>query len=454
VQARISYDLTPSSVVNLSILESYTNEGQSGKANLGSNSLLKGGYHYTLGNLGWRYSPSSKLLITNHAAWMREKYNDTAPGPLPLAGGYYGEWVDNLSATWLWSSHAPFDAGFSVRRVRVQDFSNQYESASGIPSVLDHADGTALRLGGYVQQSWQAWNGRLRLTAGGRWDRDSIDRVSTFSPQASLSLGVTKSTHVQLGWGEYSQYPEISVFLSPFGNRGLLPERSIHAVAAIEQRFGSRTRLRAEVYDRADRDIPFQPFYDPRILNGVIFNPPPDPLYYNSLRGHSRGAEVFLQRSSANRFTGWISYAYGKTMMRDGISGQSFPSDYDQRNTVNVYGGFRVRPTINLSLRSSYGSGFPIPGDLAVNSHGYYVLAADRNQLRLKPYQRTDFRVNKSWSRDKWKYTLYAEVINLTNHANDYFLSFNNYDSQTGQVSITVNKTFPILPFAGMMVEW
>jgi hypothetical protein len=46
-----------------------------------------------------------------------------------------------------------------------------------------------------------------------------------------------------------------------------------------------------------------------------------------------------------------------------------------------------------------------------------------RNQLRMEPYSRTDFRVNKSWTHDKWKLTLYGEVINLTNRTNYIALS-------------------------------
>jgi len=141
-----------------------------------------------------------------------------------------------------------------------------------------------------------------------------------------------------------------------------------------------------------------------------------------------------------------------------GIAAQEFPSDYDQRHTVNLYGGFRVRPTVNLSARMSYGSGFPVPGYLTTYPYGgytYYYLAADRNAVRLSPYQRTDFRVNKSWMHAKWKFTLYGELINLTNHANYQFTSFNGYNPQTGQASVTFNKTFPtILPSAGMLAEW
>jgi hypothetical protein len=455
VQARLTYDVTPRNSLTVSVLESYTDLDQSGhKATLSINSVLNAGYHYTLGNLAWRYAPSSKLAIVSHAAWMREKYNDMNPTPQPLAGGYYGEWVGNSTAAWQWSERATLDVGFSARQVRSQSFSNQYQTGAPVPLVLDHANGTALLVGGFTQQSWSTAGGRLRLTAGARWDDQSIDHVSAVSPEASLSLGLTKTTSVQAGWGEAAQYPEISVFLSPFGNRALLPIRSIHTVAAINQKLGARTRLRAEVYQRTDRDLPWQSFYDPRILNGQIFNPPANPLYYDSLRGRSRGAEIFLQRSSGNRYTGWISYAYGHTMMYDGVANQQFPADYDQRHTVNVHNSFRLTPTINLSLRVSYGSGFPIPGYLReVPDKGYY-LAASRNQLRLPAYQRTDLRINKAWMKAKWKYTLYGEIINLTDHGNSFLQSFNNYQSPSGQVSLSINKEFPILPSVGMAIEW
>lgn len=454
VQAKFRYDVTAKNTITFSVLESYSNlDRSSNKANLGFNSVMEAGYHYTLANFGWRYAPNEKLSIVNHAAWMREKYSDTNPTALRLSGGFYGEWVWNTEATWLWSSTAPFQAGWSTRRLRDQDYANQYSSAAGAPRVLDHANGTALRLGGYAQQSWSAREGRLRLTAGARWDDHSTDRIATVSPQASAAIAITKTTRLQLGWGEYAQYPELSVLDSPLGNQRLLPMRSIHAVAAMEQRFGQRTRLRAEFYDRPDRDLPFQPYYDPRVLNGMVFSPPVNPLYYNSLRGYSRGGEIFLQRSSANRFTGWVSYAYGHSIMRDGVSGQRFPSDYDQRHTVNVFASYRLRPTLNLSLHSSYGSGFPIPGYL-IETNGVYYLASSRNQTRLPAYQRTDFRVNKSWLHNQWKLTLYGELLNLTNRTNYIYESLNGYNAKTRQTSVTLDQTFPILPSVGVVAEW
>ena len=205
-----------------------------------------------------------------------------------MSGGYYGEWVWNTDVSWMWNRRAPLEAGWSVRQLRDEGYTNQYQTNRPAPLVKDHFDGNATRTGGYVQQSWLAWSGRLRLNAGERWDRNSLDRIATTTPAASLSLRVASGTHFDLGWGEYVQYPEISVLTSPLGSRGLPPERSIHAVAGVEQRLGARTRLRAEFYDRADRDMVFQPTIDPRLLlpKLTVFAPPSNPLYAASLRGY------------------------------------------------------------------------------------------------------------------------------------------------------------------------
>ena len=452
VQARLAYDLTPANKLSLYVLEAYSNLDRTNVAGqLGLNSLVTAGYHYTLGNLGWTSTPGARLLFTNRFAWMREKFNNANPTGLPLAGGFYGEWTWNSSVTWVWDGKHPLDIGWSLRRIRSGGFGTQYSSTTQ-PRLLDRADGTAERLGAYAQQTWTAWSGRVRLVAGLRWDDQSLEHVPAVSPHASFDLAVLRSTHLTASWGQYVQYPEVNVLTSVLGSTALLPERSNHATAGIEQRFGSRTRLRAEFYNRADRDLLFQPQFDPRIAAGKIFIPPLFPAYANSLRGYARGFEFFLQRSSANGATGWISYAFGRTGMREGVSGSRFPSNYDQRHTINVFGSYRLRPSINLSGKLSYGSGFPYIGYLQ-RTGGIYVLSASRNALRLPVYQRTDVRVNKSWTRDRSKFTLYGEVINIFNRTNYAFEVLNSFNSKTGQASVAVDKMFPILPSVGLVFE-
>lgn len=208
VQARLAYDLDSRNHLTLYLLESYSDLHQAAGSNPGFNSLLNAGFHYTLANLGWRYTPADNLLVTTHAAWMREKFGDNGPDDISLGAGYYGEWVWNTTATWMWRTNCPLDAGWSVRRTRDAGYAQQFDG--NVLPWQQNWNGTARLDGGYVQQSVAALNGRLRLTGGMRWDGDSADGVSVTSPVASATIGLTPSTHLQLGFGQYAQFPELS----------------------------------------------------------------------------------------------------------------------------------------------------------------------------------------------------------------------------------------------------
>ncbi len=453
IQGRMAYELTPAHKISLNLLESYSElDRSSAKSKLGINSLMGASYNFTFLNFTWRYTPVASLIVTSHAAWMREKFHDTNPNIQSLGAGLYGEWVGDQSATWMWSSKSQLDVGWSVRKQKDSGYSNQFLSTTPFVRLLDHDDGTALHGGGFAQQSWTLANGRLRLSAGVRGDKLSLDNVGAVSPQASISGAVTRTTRLDLGWGQYVQYPEISDLTSPTGGSYLLPMRANHVIAAIEQRVGDRTRLRAEFYEREDRDLEGRAFYDPRMIGNTVLVPQVNPPLKNSIRGYARGFEFFAQRSSANRVTGWISYAYGATRERDGVEHIAYPSDWDQRHTINVFGSYRLKPTVNLSAKLMYGSGFPYPG-FYKKVNGVYYLSTVRNQLRFDPYYRIDWRINKSFTKDKYKITLYGEIINLTNKANYRWDNLDSYNTKTGQASIVVDRMFPIIPSAGILVE-
>jgi len=315
--------------------------------------------------------------------------------------------------------------------------------------------GAALRSGGYVEQGYSTPRGLLTLGVGARFDSHEMVSGAPLSPHASVILRVASSTRLQFAWSQAVQFPEITALtLSLTGNRNLRPPRSTHFVAALEQRLDDRTRLRLEVYERRDRKLIWQPLSEPRLSAiGAIIPAAADPRYENSLSGRARGIEVFLQRRSANRWTGWISYAYGWTRMDDSALGVSFPSDWDQTHGVNTYLSYRIRPTVNLSARYTYGSNFPVPGFLRASGNAYY-LDRSRNGVRLVAYHRADVRINKSFQWKSWRGTLFAEVMNLTNHDNYRYDSFGGYNAQTRQAYPRLDKRFPIIPAAGMVFEW
>ena len=453
-EGKFSYDVNPRNHLSLSsIYGTSALDRSSAKARLGINTITTSDYHYTLLNLGWRYTPADRFLMTNRAAFMRENFNDRNPAESPLAGGNYGELVWNTSGTWLWSEETPLDFGASVRHLHEDGFSNQYQFNPTAVRTLDQSRGRGLRAGGFVEQSWKAAHGHIHLSAGLRWDRHSVDGVDHLSPQVSLGFLPRPSTRINFGWGRYIEYPDLQNFFSRFGSVRLLPERATNLVVAVEQDLDPQTRVRVECYERQDHDLLFRPFLEPRTVNGVIFNPPLDPPIRNALHGQSHGIEVFLQRRSANRLMGWVSYGWGVSRLQEDEEGISFPSDQDQRHTANVFLSYRVRPTVNLSVRALYGSGFPFPGFFKRQGVGF-VLSDSRNQVRQDSYQRTDFRINKAYIHNRWKMTVYGEVVNLFNRRNTVFENFNGYNGATGQAFFNTLRLFPILPSAGVAVEF
>ena len=454
-QAKITYDLTPRQHLTLSVMDALTNYDHSRAiSRVGVNSLIWADYHVTLAHAGWSYAAGSKLLITADGAYMREKYDDQNRDRRPLGAGYYGEWVGNASATWYWSGKNALEAGWSARRMRVDGFEYQYIGTSANVRVADQFRGNAVRQGGYAQQSWSGWKGRLRLATGFRVDGEDLPGPKPVSPHAALGVQLAPATHLELGWGQYVQFPELQVLGSPAGGVRILPERSHHYVASLDQHLSRFTRLHVEAYQRENRDGIARPLLDPRMINGVVMLGPLSPPYYNSVRGYSRGVQVLLQSRSANRLSGWVSYTLGYARNRDGVEHTSYWSDYDQRHTVNTYLSYRITPSVNLSGKWIYGSANPIPGLYRKSADGQYYLTWQRNETRLPAYQRLDLRVNKSFVFDRWKLTLYGELINAANHRNVRFTSFNSADAKTGRANITIQRVFPILPSGGVMLEF
>ena len=128
------------------------------------------------------------------------------------------------------------------------------------------------------------------------------------------------------------------------------------------------------------------------------------------------------------------------------------PSLEDQRNSLNVFGMYRLKPSVNLSGKFLYGSGFPV-------STGVFVLVGTSYQqvgsqtLRF-PYQRLDVRADKDWVFARWKMTLYGEVLNLTNHYNSRFVYSSVIDPNTGKAQVKTLQGLPVTPTVGIVFQF
>jgi outer membrane cobalamin receptor len=348
----------------------------------------------------------------------------------------------------MWSKRSSLDWGGEFHRVSQDGLATQLVYAPLLTATVDQFSGTAHQAGGYAQESFTYARGRL--AAGMRRDEHSLSAAQVTSPYASVSFEPRVRTRLAFDWGRYAQFPELNEWLSRYVHQRLVPERATHYDAAWEQRLNDRTRFRLELYDRQDRGLLARPELFPRVSAGTIVQAMPAAPLLNSQHGYSRGVQLLLQRRSANGYTGWVSYAYAHATLTDDVLGVTFPSDYDQRHTVNAYLSRRLRPTLNLSAHFTYGSGMPLPGFYRTDQ-GRYMLAGTLNGARAPVYERTDLRLNKDYVRRKFNATLYAEIVNVTNHTNRDFDSAGPYDPQTGATSPNFYSMFPILPSVGLV---
>ena len=412
---KLTYALTPSQTLSF-----YATGGQVGIKDPHSppvpeTILVNGNSDLAIARLGWKWAVSPKLLIDARAAFVRDgSYQDAVQTKVRQLDR---EWSVGTNVSWNWRKGAILQTGYSLRRPHV-NFAEQFMLPPNPTRFLTYRV-SDVRQDFYLQDSLQLWKDRVRLQGGVRWSRLNTEREQPVTGQLSVNLRVAENTTIEGGWGRYAQLPDrggvhaIDSFNGFQIGLGDLPLLSTQYVAAVEQRLGERSRLRIEAFDRQEEirlDL-FNAVFTPKGYHLI-------PLSRDAVlaRNYSRGIQVMLQRRSENRLSGWIGYTYLQARNRQyavsvpppvlsfGFNYPYAPSAEDQPSTVNIFGSYRLTPSIRLSAKALYGSGFPIgPG---------------RAYSRIGPYERLDLRVDKSWTFQHWKLSLYSEVLNATNHDN------------------------------------
>jgi outer membrane receptor for ferrienterochelin and colicin len=340
------------------------------------------------------------------------------------------------------------EAGLYIRRLSVNSANTFFDFFNGLPVDSLGFERSGVEQGYYVQNTWTNEVRGLALTGGLRLEHSTATSETVLSPRGSFAWTIDK-WKLRLGAGRYYQFPDFEQMFGRLGNPALKSERSTHFNAGVERSLGKRTRILAEVFDREDRGLFFS-LNEPRLFHGFItFNEFP---FQNSLKGHARGFELTLQRRSANRLGGWLSYAYARTELADTRDALVFASDADQRHTLNAYANYRFNDTWNLSSELRYGSGQPVPGFFGQDSQGYF-LTEERNRTRVPFYNRVDVRLSKAFLFKRWKMTLTGEVLNLFNRNNVRYAGF-DFFSFDGRVTGQLDRVLPILPSAGVVIDF
>jgi Carboxypeptidase regulatory-like domain/TonB-dependent Receptor Plug Domain len=436
---KLNYDLTPSQRLDFyGIGGPTTYKLLQTSTPLGPSDIDQVTDDFLMGRIGWRWTRDTGWLVEAHGAHFQQPSTEANVSGQSLDDGHYAEWVAGGSLVRSWHQDEILEGGWMARRVS-SGYNQSYYSPSGTVEFTGGENGEGWKNDGYVQQSSAFFGNRVSIVGGLRLDTAALFDAHPSSPQISTAWQVARATQLQVGYGRYHQ------FYFPADTQAILSttcsesseslQAANHSFAALEQRVGESTRVKLLVFDRND-DLSFAE----SVTAGC---PPPfaSQGFETLSRDYSRGAQIVLQSRSANRLSGWIGYtlAYARQSYSgigpDLVAAWSpyYPTLADQRNTLNLFASYRLTPTLNVSGKFLYGSGYPVPN-------------GELNAVRLGDYQRLDLRAEKDWAFRRWKLAGYVELLNATNHDNPRYF----YTNDSG--SVVTGQGLPITPTGGVAV--
>jgi len=454
VQGKLLYDFSARNQAGLSaIFGSFDYDRNRDRELLFLNALFRGESRNLLLNAHWSFTPNPRVFWQTRFFVQRTNFKNLNRDELILNDGDRSQFGIRSDVSFALPRSNRLEAGLYVRSMGVNSLSQRFGFANVAFDVIPFDVGSFNQNGTeqayYAQDTWNNERHRLQFTGGLRVEHSDITSQTLTSPRASLTWSLNEHWRVHATAGRYYQFPDLEQVFGRLGSRSLGAERATNVSGGVEALVGDRMRLSFELFDREDANLFFS-LSEPR-LDGGLVNFAEFP-FRNSLDGHARGFELTLQRRSANKLAGWISYSYLRTKLTHSQSGLSFVSDNDQRHLLNVYASYRFTDTWNLSSVFRFGSGPPIPGFVRQVGNNFF-LANQRNETRLPDYARWDVRVSKAFLFNRWKLTVTGEVLNLLNRENLRYAGFDAFDV-TGRIFGQLDRVLPILPSVGAVIEF
>lgn len=446
-QAKLVYEPASSHRLELTLLAGRSRL-QEQRDDLDTSDLFVGRNASKIAIGSWRLT-GSRGVLTARALGARNDFSNDTTEPVNLDKGHDTQAAARMDAS-IAVAGLQVEAGASIdwldQARRRQRFTSSLGRYTPINDFRDHAT----RAGAYAQLRWTA--GPLVLLPGARADHSGLTGESTVSPWIQGEWKLAGSAALRGGAGVYRQFPDFEQVIGSLGRPDAKAERAVQYDLGFEHRLDAVTRWQVTLYDREEQGLFRRAGAETRLVDGRVVRGVSSARYRSSLEGYARGVELLLQRKSANGLAGWVSYSFGRNRYRDVLTGETFWGDLDQRHTFNVYVFYRMSDRVSLSGKLRAGTNMPAPGYYVPQGDSYFI-SSSRNTLRLPTYSRVDLRANRTFNWSRKRLTLFAEVMNVLNREN---VRFNppGVNTRTGQVSGLFDTLIPIVPSAGILIEF
>ena len=405
--AKLVYDVRPNHKVGVTVLEGISNVD--GEEHVTASALGDGINRTTLTNVFWRSTVGRSVVVTQRAYLVRNRFWNRrgagGPGGNDARGlngdiGYRADVASRIAGGLL-------EAGAQIGRAT----HSSAEAGGDGGDLATVADVAAWHRSAHAHVAWNLTSA-LTVSPGIRVTD------STLAPKPIVARWLLVEYAVGPGWvlnisaRTSAQLPELAAYAP-----SLQPERATSVDAGVERRFAGTIRWQVTLFNRLESGILRAPDRYPKLVSGVITEPPSPGRYANGLSGSSRGVELVVSRNGPGILSGWAAYSFGKARHVDAERGETFWADADQRHAANLAVLYRASDRTHVGTTFRAGSGFPIAAYVTARD-GVLRIAERRNGVRLPPYARLDVRADRSFAALGRQATVFVEVANVLNRTN------------------------------------
>lgn len=276
-----------------------------------------------------------------------------------------------------------------------------------------------------------------------------------FEPRLALNFRINDASSIKMSYSRTIQYMQLASNSSagtPLdiwfpASPNIMPQLSDQVAGGYFRNFlNNKLETSVELYyKKMDQSIDFAD-HAQLILN---------PYLEGEIRtgfATSYGAELFL-RYTDNRFSGWLSYTYSRTIrtLEEVNGGVPYPAPYDKPHDLALVGSYDVSKRISISANWIYSSGLPftLPTGRYKVQGNIIPLYTGRNQFRLDDYHRLDLAViirEKDRNNKRWKGEWNISVYNAYARKNTWTLNFVQDSEDPNRTYAEKTYLFSIIP--------
>ncbi|HTO95489.1 MAG TPA: TonB family protein [Myxococcales bacterium] len=298
--------------------------------------------------------------------------------------------------------------------------------------------------GEYVEAQITA--GKLSLTPGLRFDQFHWRDHARWSidPRLWARYAFGERTALKAYVGLYHQPPSGQQIDNDIGNPDLGLSWAAQFGAGVEQRFSDVWSASVELFynRRGSLVVITDPVLNP---DGTVYNP----HFTNNGIGRAYGLELLIRREITAKLYGWLAYTLSRSQILNNPGDNWRAFQFDQPHILTLVAGYRPKPQWDLSTRFRLVSGNPYgPVDFATfnaDSGNFTPTRGEVGEAREPLFLQLDVRAQYTWIWDSWQLSLYLDVQNVTNHANEEFHVYDYRFAQQGSIT-----GLPILPTLGV----